>query len=170
MQLLDVNVLVYAYATDAPNHADYRRWLEALLEGDEAFSVSDLVLSSFLRVVTHPRVFSPPSGVDGAIAFADEVRSQPHATSVSPGPRHWAIFVHLCGAAGAKGNLVPDAYLAALAIETGSEWITTDGDFGRLPRSPVAPPSARLTGNPAAFIELPAGVRARKVLRFVRGP
>jgi hypothetical protein len=60
---------------------------------------------------------------------------------VAPGPRHWDIFVELCRKAGAKGNLVPDAYLAALAIESGSEWITTDRDYGRLPglrfRQPV---------------------------------
>jgi hypothetical protein len=52
---------------------------------------------------------------------------------LSPGPRHWQIFTGLCAETGARGNLIPDAYLAALAIETGSEWITTDGDYRRFP-------------------------------------
>ena len=50
-----------------------------------------------------------------------------------PGPRHWEIFIRLCRAARVNGNLVPDAYLAALAIESGSEWITTDRDYSRFP-------------------------------------
>lgn len=53
--------------------------------------------------------------------------------AVAPGPRHWEIFDRVCRAVDAKGNLVPDAYLAALAIESGSEWITSDRDFSRFP-------------------------------------
>jgi toxin-antitoxin system PIN domain toxin len=72
-----------------------------------------------------------PTPLAQAIAFCDTLRSQPNATGLTPGPRHWQIFADLCTQAGARGNLVPDAYLAALAIETGSEWITTDGDYRR---------------------------------------
>ncbi|MFN8631711.1 MAG: PIN domain-containing protein [Chloroflexota bacterium] len=61
------------------------------------------------------------------------MRAQPNAVVVTPGPRHWDLFVRLRAAAGAKGNLVPDADLAALAIESGCEWITTDRDFSRFP-------------------------------------
>ncbi|MEK7270556.1 MAG: PIN domain-containing protein, partial [Planctomycetota bacterium] len=57
----------------------------------------------------------------------------PNCVLLSPGKRHWDIFSGLCRKAGAKGNLIADAYLAALAIETGSEWITTDRDFARFP-------------------------------------
>jgi hypothetical protein len=52
---------------------------------------------------------------------------------VTPGSRHWTLFLDLCRKAGAKGNLVSDAYHAALAIESGCEWITTDRDFARFP-------------------------------------
>ena len=131
MILTDVNVLVYAHRTDAPGHAAYRAWLEAVINGDQAYGVSDLVLSGFLRVVTHPRVFSPPSNLPAALAFAEIMRHQPNAVSIAPGARHWSIFTALCQTATVKGNLVPDAYLAALAIESGSEWITTDRDFSR---------------------------------------
>jgi toxin-antitoxin system PIN domain toxin len=132
--LPDVNVLVYAHREDTPNHAAYRAWLESVINSDEAYGMADLVLSGFLRVVTHPRVFAHPSELDHALDFVAEVRSQPNCVLVQPGPRHWAIFVRLCRSANAKGNLVPDAYLAALAIESGSEWITTDRDYSRFPQ------------------------------------
>ena len=89
------------------------------------------MLSGFLRVVTHPRVFRQPTPLAQATAFCNTLRSQPNATLVIPGPRHWQIFTDLCLEAGARGNLIPDAYLAALAIETGAEWVTADGDFRR---------------------------------------
>jgi toxin-antitoxin system PIN domain toxin len=142
MQLVDVSVLVYAYREDAPGHEAYRTWVEGLLDSDRAYGMSDLVLSGFLRVVTHPRVFNPPSPLRHAMGFVEQVRDQPHRVTVAPGPRHWRIFARLCEESGAKGNLVPDAYLAALAIESGSEWITTDRDYARFPglhwRHPLA--------------------------------
>jgi uncharacterized protein len=95
--------------------------------------ISDLVLGGFVRVATHPRIFSPPAPIDEALGFATALRSQPNAVPVSPGPRHWEIFERLCRTANAKGNLVPGAYLAALAIESGSEWISTDRGFSRFP-------------------------------------
>lgn len=91
------------------------------------------MFSGFLRIVTHPAIFSPPSPIRRALDFVEEIRSQPNCVSITPGARHWEIFTNLCLASGVRGNLVPDAYLAALAIESGSEWITTDGDYGRYP-------------------------------------
>lgn len=133
MILMDVNVLVYAQREDAPNHRAYREWLERVLTGDDAFAVSELVLSGVVRVLTHPRVFDPPTPLDRALLFVDTVRQREQCVAVAPGARHWEIFQRLCREAEAKGNLVPDAYLAALAIESGSEWITTDRDFSRFP-------------------------------------
>ena len=128
---MDVNVLVYAHRADAPDHDGHRRWLESVINGDAAYGMSDLVLSGFLRVVTHPRVFREPTPIHVALAFAAEVKDRPNCVSVSPGDRHWGIFARLCKESGARGNLIPDAYLAALAIEHGCEWITTDRDFSR---------------------------------------
>ena len=133
MILVDVNVLVYAHRTDVPRHDAYRNWLEALINGNQAYGVSDMVLSGFLRVITHPRVFNPPSDLATGLVFADTVRSQPNAVLIAPGQKHWDIFRSLCETTNAKGNLIPDAYLAALAIESGSEWITTDRDYSRFP-------------------------------------
>ena len=133
MILPDVNVLVYAHRVDAPNHAAYHRWLEEVINSDQAYGLSDIVLSGFLRIVTHPRIFDPPSNIAAALGFANQVRNQPNCVLISPGTRHWAIFTRLCEQASVKGNLVPDAYLAALAIESGSEWITADRDYSRFP-------------------------------------
>lgn len=117
----------------APDHSAYRDWLQGVVDSDEAFGVSDFVLSGVLRIVTHPRVFSPPEPVESALEFVDALRSRPNAVPVVPGDRHWEIFGRLCREVDAKANLVPDAYLAALAIESGSEWITTDRDYSRFP-------------------------------------
>jgi toxin-antitoxin system PIN domain toxin len=133
MILLDVNVLVYAHRQDAPRHPEFQRWLTGILEGDAPYGLSDIVLSGFLRVVTHPRVFRTPTPMERALAFVRDVRDRPNSVPISPGPRHWDIFVKLCRKDGVKGNLVPDAFLAALAIENGAEWVTTDGDYARFP-------------------------------------
>ena len=142
MILLDVNVLVHAFREASPDHAAYREWLTTAIAGDEPFGLAELVLSGFVRIATHPRVFDPPAPVGEALAFAGALRSQPNAVIVAPGMRHWEIFAGLCTTAGAKGNLVADAYLAALAIESGCEWITADRDFSRFPglrwRHPLA--------------------------------
>ena len=131
MILPDVNILVYAHREDSVNHPAYREWLESVIINDQAYGISDMVLSGFLRVVTHPRIFNPPSNIDQALEFVNDVRDQPNCVLIRTGPRHWRIFENLCKTAGVKGNLVPDAYLAALAIESGCEWITTDRDFAR---------------------------------------
>jgi len=131
MLLLDVNVLVYAYREDTPDHRRFKDWLESLVNGDEPYGMSDLVLSGFLRIVTHPSIFNPPSPIEDALAFVEQIRSQPNCIVMSPGPRHWQIFAGICQTNGIRGNLVPDAYLAALAMESGSEWISTDGDYAR---------------------------------------
>ena len=131
MVLPDVNVLVYAHREDAATHKGYRDWLERLVNGDAAYGMSDLVLSGFIRVVTHPKVFKHPSKVSDALTFAGQLRDQSNCVRVEPGPRHWEVFRRMCLESGVKGNLVPDAYLAAVAIECGCEWVSTDRDFAR---------------------------------------
>ncbi|MDH5666527.1 MAG: type II toxin-antitoxin system VapC family toxin [Nitrospira sp.] len=133
MVLLDVNVLVYAHREDSLHHQQYLIWLEKLINSDHAYGLTDLVLSGFLRIVTHQHVFNPPSNMAKAMAFAQELRGQPNCTLLNPGPRHWEIFCRLCKTAEVKGNLVPDAFLAALAIESGSEFVTADRDYHRFP-------------------------------------
>lgn len=131
MILADVNILIYAHREDAPDHRRFREWLEGVLAGSEPFGISDLILSGFIRVVTHPRIFDPPSPLARALEFADVLRNHPRAVRITPGERHWQIFTGLCSSTHAGGNLVADAYLAALAIESACEWITTDRDYRR---------------------------------------
>jgi toxin-antitoxin system PIN domain toxin len=133
MVLPDVNVLVYAFRRDAADHGAYRGWVDEIVASHSAFAVSDLVLSGVVRILTHPRIYATPESTAEAVDWVRTLRSQPNSVVVAPGARHWEIFGDLCERVEAKGNLVPDAYLAALAIESGSELITTDRDFSRFP-------------------------------------
>lgn len=133
MDLIDVNVLVYSFREDSQNHSAYRLWLEGLIQSDEAYGITDVVLSGFLRIATHPGIFDPPSEIGPAMESASQVRNQPNSVQIYPGVRHWEIFTRLCQQANVSGNFVPDAFLAALAIESGSVWVTTDRDYSRFP-------------------------------------
>lgn len=129
MQLPDVNVLIYAHREDAPEHDRYAAWLKTLVEADEPFAAAEIVMASFLRIVTNARIFDPPTPMPTAIEFCKNFLGSPRAVFVTSSHRHWELFTQLCG--GIQGPLVADAYLAALAIEHGCELITTDSDFAR---------------------------------------
>lgn len=131
MILPDVNVLIYAFRSDSLEHSKYKKWLDGVVNGDAAFGIAPQVLSSFVRICTHPRVFKQPSDLQETLAFCTVILECLNATLILPQERHWSIFQALCVSSKVTGNLVADAWLAALAIESGCEWITTDGDFGR---------------------------------------
>ncbi|NIP15267.1 MAG: PIN domain-containing protein [Pseudomonadales bacterium] len=131
MKLADVNVLVGAFRTDSSHHKRCRSWLTSTVNAPASFGLATQVLSGFIRVTTHPKVFVNPSPIDESIRFANFLLGRPNAIVVSPGERHWSIFTDLCRSGGIQGNLVPDAWFAALAIESGCEWVTLDGDFAR---------------------------------------
>lgn len=133
MKLFDVNILIYAFRQDLPEHAEIRPWFEAVIQSDEAFGMADLVFSGFLRVVTNSKPFPNPSTPQDAMAFVERLRMRANCVILNPGPRHWGIFEKLHAEVNAKGNDVPDAYFAALAIEHGCEWITNDRGFSRYP-------------------------------------
>ena len=111
MILPDVNVLLYAFRTDAQDHASYRRWLEDLLNGEMAYGMSPQVLAAIIRVATHPRIFVRPSRLEDVTAFASLLLEQPHCQTVQPGPRHWNIFRDVCRKSKATGNLIQDCLL-----------------------------------------------------------
>lgn len=142
MITVEVNVLVYAFDAEAIDHARYRSWLEEVLAGDETVALTDTVLSSFIRVVTHPRILVRPAPLEDALGFATAIRLAPAVIPVATTDRRWTTFERLCRAAGARGNLVADAFIAASAIDLGAELITTDRDFSRFPglrwRHPLA--------------------------------
>lgn len=131
MQMPDVNILVGAHRREHPHHAALRDWLEKLLNSESAFGMSELALSAFLRIVTNPRGMKPPTAMNTALEFVTAITARPNCTLIRPGSAHFGIFARLCAGPGVHGNLVPDAYFAALAIEGGSRWITLDRDFAR---------------------------------------
>jgi toxin-antitoxin system PIN domain toxin len=133
MDFLDVNVLVNAYRPDAPRHSEFSRYLQTLVDGVEAFGIPSVSLSGLLRITTHPRIFNPPNPLDDVLKFVDQLRSLPHCLILQPGVRHWDIFADLCRKGNARGNLISDSYMAAMAIEIGAELVTDDRGFGRWP-------------------------------------
>src|SRR5207237_6644624 len=90
MVLPDVNVLVYAQRRDAAEHERYRAWLEETINSDEPYGLADAVLSGFLRIVTHPRIFARPDSIDETFASAVVLRTTPDSGLTPPGPGPWA--------------------------------------------------------------------------------
>ena len=131
MVLPDVNVLVYAFRSDATGHAVSHAWLLDVIRGDARFGISRMVLSGVVRVSTNPRAYTPPSSLDEAFGFCRDLLSQPHCELIEPGEQHWEIFERLCRETRTTGPRVTDAWFAALAIEWGCEWVTFDRDFAR---------------------------------------
>lgn len=131
MKLCDVNVLVYAHREESSEHEAFAAYLRDLAEGPSAFGLSEAVLSGFVRIVTNPRVFRQPTPTAIALEFCESLRLRPQAVVLRPGEQNWRIFQQLCLSVPAKGKLVADAWHAALAIENGCEWISTDADFAR---------------------------------------
>jgi uncharacterized protein len=131
MILPDVNVLVYAARDDVPSCSQYRAWLETTLAGPEPVAVVTPVLAGFLRVVTNPRVFTQPSSLDDALGFVDAVLAAPAAVVPAMSQRLAALFPEVCRRAGATGDRVPDAYLAAIALDLDAELVTADRGFAR---------------------------------------
>ena len=133
MILPDVNILVHAFRADSPEHPTCRAWLDGVVNGDARYGMAPQVLSGVIRITTHPKVFAVPSSLDEVLRFSDILLAQAHCVIIQPSERHWQIFKRLCTEADARGNLVPDAWFAALAIESGCEWITLDHDYARFP-------------------------------------
>jgi len=131
MILWDVNLWVYAFRKDSPQHASARAEMEGETGFAERFLFSFAVASSFLRLVTNSRIFAHPSPLDEAWAFVDALASRTRAVRVEVDEMTWGIFKHLSIASRAVGNDVPDALLASLAMRHGATFITNDRRFER---------------------------------------
>jgi uncharacterized protein len=133
MLIADVSVYLYAHRPESPRHDEHKSWLEDALSGQEPFGVSELALAGFVRIATNHRVYKEPATPTQALEFCDAVVSAPAAVPLRAGARHWQIFRQLVEEVGARGNVVPDAFHAALAIENAATWITHDAGFARFP-------------------------------------
>ena len=131
MKLVDANVLLYAVNTDAPQHAQARNWLDRALTGPETVGFAWVVVLAFLRIATHPRIFSQPLSGDTAVEITEAWLDQPAAVVVEPTARHLGVVHGLLSAVGTAGNLVNDVHLAAIAAEHGASIVSFDADFGR---------------------------------------
>lgn len=131
MRCVDVNVLVYAHRLESPDHQGHAEWLESARTADEPLGLIPHVASGFLRIVTHARIFREPTPLSTALEFLDALWDSPSVTAVAPGERHWAMFRAACAGVDATGNRVPDAFLAAVAMEHNATWVSADRDFAR---------------------------------------
>ena len=104
---------------------------DRVLSGPEPVGLPEQVLASVVRLVTNHRIYQDPSTPSAALSFCDSLVEAPAAMRVRPGERHWGIFHDLVSQHGLRGNDIPDAYLAALALEQGATWVTTDRGFAR---------------------------------------
>jgi uncharacterized protein len=129
----DVGVLLQAFMPLSKHHERCRTRVEAVMDSGEPFGVSDIVLAAVVRIATNGKVFRPAASTQRAFEFASVLREHGRAVQIAPGARHWGIFRDLVAATGTRGSDTTDAYLAAMAMEHGCEWWTTDADFGRFP-------------------------------------
>jgi uncharacterized protein len=138
--LPDVNVLLNAFRHDGLDFEPSRQWLRAVVSDASPYGISPQVLNSVVRIATNRKTFAQPYLLEEVFRFCNFLLDQPHCQIVQPGPGHWQIFCDLCRGCGAKGNLVQDAWFAALAIDSGCEWITHDRDFAKFPGLRWRPP------------------------------
>lgn len=129
MILLDANLLIYARVRSFPQHSSARSWLDDQLSGTRPVGIPWPSSLAFLRVVTNPRIFERPEPIGAAWKQVQLWLSAEVVWIPQPTERHRAVLADLLPQV--QGNLVPDAHLAALAIEHGLTLCSTDGDFAR---------------------------------------
>jgi len=131
--LLDVNLLLYAYDTAAPEHPRARAWLQQTISTSEIVGLSWHTILSFLRISTMPRMISDPYQLNEAIAIVEDWLAFSNTKILGPTENHWRILSRLLPKTRVRGSLIMDAHLAALAIEHGATLCTNDRDFARFP-------------------------------------
>lgn len=141
MIAIDTNVLVYARREEAPFHLRAERLLRRLAEGEEHWALPWPCVYEYLRVVTHPRVFDPPTDLDVALEDLDSLLDSPSLHLLGEGPAHRGHLFRIVSEGRALGNLIHDAHIAVLLVEHGvREFLTTDRDFSRFPSLRVRDP------------------------------
>ncbi|HYW85587.1 MAG TPA: TA system VapC family ribonuclease toxin [Spirochaetia bacterium] len=134
MIAVDTNVLVAAHRLDAARHEQALAWVRFLAEGEQPWGIPFSCLGEFVRVVTHRRVFDPPSSIEQAIDAVDALLESPSVRLLNPSAGHWALFRPSIVVGDATGNLVFDAQIAALCREHGIDrLLSEDRDFRRFP-------------------------------------
>jgi toxin-antitoxin system PIN domain toxin len=142
MIVVDVNVLVAAFRQDHPHHATAHPWLQQALGGFDDIVIPDAVWTGFLRIVTLRGAFAVPSSLEEAASFILAVVSAPAYLTAAPFAENATRLVALCRASDATGNLVPDAYIASVALGYDCPVATFDRDFRRFDGLRIVTPAA----------------------------
>jgi len=142
MKLVDVNILLYSVNRDDPRHVKVLAWWENSLRAPEPVALSWSVIHAYLRLATHPRVFTRPQTPEEATDRITQWLAHPNVDIVIESDEHWLVLRDLIRDVGTVGNLVSDAHLAALAISRAMTLVSCDRDFARFPQlrweNPVA--------------------------------
>lgn len=149
MNLVDANILLYAYNSRSEHHQACRDWLENAFAGPSPVALPWLSIWAFVRIGTNPRVFERPFRLEEAREVVDSWLDVKFVNVARPGERHWDILSDVMRRARVSGPLVTDAVLAALAIEHGATVCTTDRDFSRFDGVNVFDP----TGRPSTALD-----------------
>jgi toxin-antitoxin system PIN domain toxin len=131
MILIDANLIIYAHHTAAQHHQRSKQWLEEVFASGDSVAFSWTTLLAFVRITTSPKLFTIPLTSEEASAVVSGWLNHPAVFILQPTERHWPILSRLLADGQARGPLVMDAHLAALAIEHGATLCTTDRDFTR---------------------------------------
>ena len=131
MILVDANLLVYAHVSSFPQHASARKWLDARINAAAPVGLPWPSLLAFVRIVSNPRIFDRPASVSAAWRQVESWLAAKSVWVPLPTERHLQVLGPLMASVEGRANLVPDAHLAALAIEHGLVLCSTDGDFAR---------------------------------------
>lgn len=133
MIIPDVNLLIYAYNTDAPCHSTAKQWWGGLMNGTEDVGISWVVAMGFLRLMTNSKVLERPLASPEALSHIRSWLERPQTQVITPGPRHLDILEDFAKNKLLSSSLTSDAHLAALAIELRAELHSNDSDFSRFP-------------------------------------
>ena len=142
MILVDANVLLYAYNPRAESHERCRAWVERTFSGEEAVCLAWVTILAFVRISTNQRIFEQPLLAGEALATVSSWLERPSVSVLEAGEACWEIFRELVVEAQVSGPLVVDAFLAALALENGATFATSDRDFTRFPKLKLLNPAA----------------------------
>ena len=138
MIAVDTNVLVFADREELPLHDEALAALRKLAEGQAAWALPMFCIGEFVRVVSHPRLFDPPTPPEDALESVENLLGSPSLRLLSPRKRFWPIFSRLVGESKVIGNQVFDAQVAAVCLEHGARTLLTeDRDFLRFPEIAV---------------------------------
>ncbi len=133
MILIDANVLLYAYDASDPRHRRAASWLETVFGGSEDVGLPLMTILAFARIATDPRVYQRPRDPEAAIGLVQTWLDRANVHMIGPTERHWQTLAALARSGKARGSMLMDAHLAALALERGAILASTDRDFARFP-------------------------------------